>query len=373
MKKTRSSNFELLRILAMLMIVLFHVMIHWPKDQLLNEGLQNYYNNGLFNNPIFYKKLWIINTAMPMGMVGNGLFMMISGYFLSSREEIDLVKISKKILSQLGYATIMLVVSSCLIYYTINQRAERFFLLEKVTVFNSGWWFIGYYYTVLVIAAFILNKYMIHAEKKNVLSLIVILFSIVEIGWSGSLLDAIGSGLRTVGIGMCFYLLGGYINKYDPFRNVRGYVLFVVIILANIVNYVSSYNDTNNSIQNYIRNGSQGKFIQPIYQPACFDILIIILVVSVFEIFKRMKMPNSRMINYLGASTFMVYLNHENVFFRTIYNQSDCITLLYRHPYLFLLEIIKWTLISFVAGVIAYSIFIIGSRISKHFMWIVIK
>ncbi len=81
LKKTRESNFELLRIIAALMIVLFHVMIYWPREQIVNEGLQNYFNNGLFNHPLFYKKLWLINMAMPMGRVGNGLFMMISGFF----------------------------------------------------------------------------------------------------------------------------------------------------------------------------------------------------------------------------------------------------------------------------------------------------
>ncbi|WP_155978777.1 hypothetical protein [Oribacterium sp. oral taxon 078] len=32
--KVRSSNFELLRIAAMLMIVMFHIFLHWPKAQL---------------------------------------------------------------------------------------------------------------------------------------------------------------------------------------------------------------------------------------------------------------------------------------------------------------------------------------------------
>lgn len=371
--KKRSSNFELLRIIAMLMIVFFHIMIHWPKEQILNEGLQNIFNNGWFNNPVFYKKLLIIYTAMPMGTVGNGLFMMISGYFLSYREEIDVVKVSRKILTQLGYATILLVLSSSLIYYIVNQKTERFFLLLQVTDFNSGWWFIGFYYAVVVVAAFILNKYMIRADQKKSLSLVLIVFSFVEIGFSGGLLDGIGSGLRTLGIGIFFYLLGGYIHKYDPFRKVRGYVFFVVVILANILNYVSYYNDTNNRIQYYMQAGGQGTFMQPIYQPVNHYILIVLIAVSIFEIFKRINMPNSNIINYLGASTFMVYLIHENGFFQSLYDQSDCITLLYNHPILFMIEIVKWLAIAFASGIIAYTIFTIGAKICNRLKWIVIN
>lgn len=371
--KKRCSNFELLRIFAMFIIVLFHVMSHWPKDQIINVGLQNYFNNGLFSNPIFYRKLWIITTAMPMGLVGNGLFMMITGYFMLDRVEINLIKISKKILLQLGYATIILMILSCFIYRTVFSTSERYLSLSLVTDFNTEWWFIGYYFAVMIIAAFLLNKYMMNVEKKKALMLIVALFSAVEIGWSGELLDAIGTGCRSLGIGIFFYLLGGYIHKYDPFKKVRGFILILVILLANMVNYISSYNETMNNIQAFVRNGSQGTFIQSIPQPENYNILVVLIVVSVFEIFKRIKMPNIKIINYLGSSTFMVYLIHENSLFKSIYNQTDCITILYNHPFLFIVEILKWTIVGFAAGVLAYTIFNIGTKICNRFLWIAIN
>ena len=47
--KVRSSNFELLRIAAMLMIVMFHIFLHWPKAQLTDMNSINFFGNGLFN------------------------------------------------------------------------------------------------------------------------------------------------------------------------------------------------------------------------------------------------------------------------------------------------------------------------------------
>ena len=54
MKKQRSSNFELLRIVAMFMIVLYHIYIHCISGQLTGGG------SGLFVTPQFSKKLAIL-------------------------------------------------------------------------------------------------------------------------------------------------------------------------------------------------------------------------------------------------------------------------------------------------------------------------
>ena len=56
-EKKRNSNFELLRIIAMLMIVIFHIVVHSVDYQLTDTSSMALMNNGLFNHPIFYKKL----------------------------------------------------------------------------------------------------------------------------------------------------------------------------------------------------------------------------------------------------------------------------------------------------------------------------
>ena len=71
LKKERNSNIELLRIFAMLMIIADHIFIHGVNGQL---------NTKLFNTPYIYKKLLILVTIAPLGIIGNVIFMIISGF-----------------------------------------------------------------------------------------------------------------------------------------------------------------------------------------------------------------------------------------------------------------------------------------------------
>lgn len=80
--KTRSSNIELLRILAMFMIIIFHISDHCVKVQLTDTASMLRMNNGLFCEPVFYKKLLLLSTFAPMGKIGNVIFITISGYFI---------------------------------------------------------------------------------------------------------------------------------------------------------------------------------------------------------------------------------------------------------------------------------------------------
>lgn len=355
--KVRSSNFELLRIAAMLMIVMFHIFLHWPKAQLTDMNSIDFFGNGLFNRPEFYPQLWLIHAAMPLGPVGNGLFMMLSGYFLASRERIDLARVSQKILMQLFFATVLLVIASALFDSLYNQDTGIYLALIVSAEFNNGWWFIGYYFVVIVIAALFLNKFLAGLEEKQYFTFLITLLAFVQFSWSGRLLDGLASELRTAGIGVFFYALGGFLHKYRPFKEIKTRSLLFVIALVNLFHLLSSYNVTRGNIESFIRNGGNGDFVQFIGELGNFDILVVILVVCLFEIFRRIRIPHSRIINFLGSSTFMIYLIHENAFFWSLYNIRDCITLLYDQPFLLLLEILKWTLLDFLLGVSAYTIF----------------
>lgn len=355
--KVRSSNFELLRIAAMLMIVMFHIFLHWPKAQLTDMNSIDFFGNGLFNRPEFYPQLWLIHAAMPLGPVGNGLFMMLSGYFLASRERIDLARVSQKILMQLFFATVLLVIASALFDSLYNQDTGIYLALIVSGEFNNGWWFIGYYFVVIVIAALFLNKFLAGLEEKQYFTFLITLLAFVQFSWSGRLLDGLASELRTAGIGVFFYALGGFLHKYRPFKEIKTRSLLFVIALVNLFHLLSSYNVTRGNIESFVKNGGNGDFVQFIGELGNFDILVVILVVCLFEIFRRIRIPHSRIINFLGSSTFMIYLIHENAFFWSLYNIRDCITLLYDQPFLLLLEILKWTLLDFLLGVSAYTIF----------------
>lgn len=85
MKELRSSNIELLRVLAMFMIVMDHITVHCVTVQFTDPGSMGRRAVDFFNHPVFYPRLLIIDCLMTFGIVGNAIFILISGYFMANR------------------------------------------------------------------------------------------------------------------------------------------------------------------------------------------------------------------------------------------------------------------------------------------------
>ncbi len=143
-KTVKMTNFELLRIVAMIMIVLFHINCHCVRFQLVDRDSIDRMSNGLFCHPAFYKKLFLVEGMMPLGIISNAVFILISGYFMVGKK-IDIGKIAKKLLLQVGFAVFALTVVSA-IYYKVNvPDVYTLVNLQTINEFNGGnLWFPGY-------------------------------------------------------------------------------------------------------------------------------------------------------------------------------------------------------------------------------------
>ena len=158
-KKCRNSNMELLRICAMLMIIIFHMVRHCVNIQLTDGNSIARWGNGLFNYPAFYKKLLILVSIMPLGIIANAIFILISGYFMSNKIRMNIVGTARKLLSQLVSATVLLVIVSMLVRSCVKiHEAEANIKALDVQIFNGYYWFVGYYFSVILTAALFLNK-----------------------------------------------------------------------------------------------------------------------------------------------------------------------------------------------------------------------
>lgn len=257
-KKQRNTNIELLRLIAMFMIVVFHIVDHCVVIQLTDTDSIARLGNGLFNYPLFYKKLFILNSIMPLGKAGNAIFLIISGYFMILKgKEINIVNISKKLLLQLGFAAIMLVLASTATYY-YNIRSLSNLNLVNIKIFNGMSWFVGYYFLVILIAALFLNRFLISLDKKGFITFLITLFAVVEFTWSSGVINDLANGLSTLCTGVFLYSLGAFIQKYDPFERVRTYVFFLVIGMTYVLIYISGYNNAETNIKNYFLNDKTG-------------------------------------------------------------------------------------------------------------------
>lgn len=206
----RNSNMELLRIVAMLSIVAFHIFLHCINVQLTDLNSIAQRGNNWFCHPYFSIELCILAVISPMGQVGNAIFIIISGYFMAHKESIDLTKIAKKLLVQLGFAAVILGLLSIYAYHNVNEFPIK---LIQFSSFNGIFWFAGYYFLVIVIARLFLNGFLSKLEKKNYTMFVIVLFALIQFSWSISVIRNLSEGLETVCTGIFLYALGGYIKN----------------------------------------------------------------------------------------------------------------------------------------------------------------
>ena len=148
----------------MIMIIAYHLFLHCIKAQLTDSPSISASGNDCFCHPYFSKRLCILALISPMGQAGNAIFLMISGYFMAHKDSVDLTKISKKLLLQLGFSAMLLGFSSIYAYTNIDRFPPR---LIPFTVFNNMSWFVGYYFIVMVIAKVFLNQFLDKLDRKK--------------------------------------------------------------------------------------------------------------------------------------------------------------------------------------------------------------
>lgn len=362
MKSKRESNIELLRIAAMLMIIVYHIYAHCVDGQ-LNNGIYT-----AFNNVGFYKKLFILDAIAPFGKIGNAVFIMISGYFMILKEtKINLGKTAKKLLLQMGFAAVLLTIIPPVVLLFVDGIKIS---VLNINVFNEMSWFAGYYFMIIVFAGIFFNKYLNELDKVQYVGLLLVLFAITQFSWTCSLLENLAKGLSTFITGVFLYGLGGFIQKYNPFEKIRGYIWVLAIIAAFVLIFISNYNLYLQDLQNY--NGTD-LFKRSILRYHDSYFIPILVGVSLFELFRRVRIPNSKIINFMGGATFMVYLLHDNVFAYSIWATQDWIDLLYSNPYLYMVKHLAWAMAVFGIGMIGYAVYLLIGWLSPRCIKIVVK
>lgn len=364
LKKQRSSNIELLRIIAMLMIITFHIFKYSITAQL--SEYQPILNDGdpLFNQPRFFYQLFLLCFISPLGKAGNAIFLTISGYFLVRNEKgINIKKTFIKIITQLGFCATLLTLLSFLTTF-FNNGMYHLDLLN-ITIFNSMSWFVGYYFSVIVIAYVFLNKFLENLSKEKYTVFLMILFAVSELGWTSGLLDRLASGLRILLTGVFLYAFGGYIKLYDPFKKIKTYVFYLIILLSFAMVFVSYYNVTTTKIDIYNISGEIGNFLQSIPGYKDNSIIAIVIGLSLFEIFRRININYNKSINFIASSTLMIYLFHDNKFIHSIWSVKDWITDLYYRPNIFVLKLLLTAFVTFLVGFVVYLLYLLLLELFK--------
>ena len=305
--KTRKSNFELMKILSMYFIVIWHYIIHaHVLDR--TSGTLN-----LFINFIFIVLSIHVNS-----------FVLCTGYFQYKgdfKKEKVITLIKETWFYKASYAIIFL-----LFFNASISKIDLFFFLQPINYsysFGEFYWFINVYILLYLLTPF-LNKMIKSLSQQMHKRLILILIVTLSIIPYITLNQVISNTGYTISHFVMMYIIGSYLGKYPLHNNwhFKNYsdkkyrlIIILLFICSIIITFlgkpVSEYlSQFNNDCLTYISRVIGGNIIN---FSSPFVIVESIMYLLLFETFDFKNV----IINKIATLIFGIYLVHENAF---VYN-----------------------------------------------------
>lgn len=269
---TRESNFELLRIVCILMIQFMHIvgMVHKHPDlSFLNIQVESF-----------------INVVCN---VGPSCFILISGWYGIKRK-------ADKFATLVLFSVIYSIVCACIME---PLGVNTSFLIPIWKILGYGNWFIGCYFVVYLMSPYLNNliEKMSREQVRNLLILLITIFGLIPTLLYAHSGPVVYQGGKCIAWFTTVYLFGRYLRKYydkTPSKVVVIQMISIPFVLMFIIRFVVSLlppplNDTHN-------------YLERDYNP-----MILCSATGVFYAFKSIMLRSS-LVNYLAGSCFAVYL-----------------------------------------------------------------
>lgn len=281
----RQSNFEFLRIICMLIIILSHYSVHGGFDSSL---IDNSFN-----------KLLVRTTGL--GEVGVQCFFFISGYFMV-KSSFQLKKLVQLELQMLFYSAVLGLVSYFLFPDLLDGKALLQCFFPALT---CQYWFMSVYLLLYLLSPFI-NYFLNHTPKQLVeycILLLGIIYIVIPTFTNYTL-----AGESTITLFATVYLIGGYVRLYPDaiafFHNRRKNILCALICLLFIVFSVI--------LNHFIHLYPNDYFMRAQSLP------LVLLSFTLFLAIKNTQISYTPVINQVAGSVLGIYLIHDNPYVRSI-------------------------------------------------------
>ncbi len=300
MDKVRESNFELLRLIAMFFIVLYHLLLKFIV--VVDDA------------PIYQASFLPLHVAVIC-------FVLISGFFH--------IKPSVRGGGKLLFPLLVFYLPLTLYEYSqYNVGFSRLLFFSK-----SPYWFIRTYFFLYLIAP-VLNSY-IDTDKRRLSLLVILGFMAIYMGWM--MQDASMADGKNLILFMFLYVLGDCLRHYkEAIANVSTPILGGIYIFLNA---------TLVSIYAMYPNNFIGKTIWNVSYPYCSPVLILNAVL-LFLLFSRLHFK-SNVVNRLAGSVFAIYIIHHQYY--VLYNLIGPIVLslyrLHKPPIILILYLCSFSII----------------------------
>ena len=292
----RQSNFELLRILCMMYIVMHHFITHaLPLSYLYVPSVG-----------IEWDLTQILNAFCFCAV---NVFIIISGYF-------GIHPKFRSFFNLYLMCAFYIFVLYHLHLYEIGSHINRWSILYTIMPFsyNPGWWFIMCY-VMLYILSPILNASINSFDKKQFIHALVLL-TIVNMYFGFYRNQDFANYGYSISHFIYMYFIGAFIGKYFDSKRIKEWrwKLFVTYFVGSLVlggmkimNARYLYNDT--SVWLYTLN-----YNHP---------LLIVNSIALFMFFETLTF-RCRVVNYIAPSVLAVYLLHECKWFSSSYYHFIC-------------------------------------------------
>lgn len=303
-KPARNSAIELLRIVAMLIIIAFHGHMHSWLDKLDLQQVPEVVTNNMYNVNILFS--YFVGWG---GDLGNTIFILITGYFMINRK-VNYPKLILLLVTMLFYSWIifiMVYVFMPQIYVTFTSKE----ILKGIAPILFGEnWFVSCYIIFFCFVPY-LNGFLKSLDKNKYLLLLLMVFvffvllPIVKIKTYFNSAEIISFAF--------VYAIGGYIRLYfkdkinneyhNKYRNICLLILLLTLISISTLEIIGI-------VTNKVVFIKQSQYFVKLFS--------IPLAVAMFLSCATMKPFFNRYVNIVAGTVLGVYLIHENIFLRRI-------------------------------------------------------
>lgn len=297
-KKMRNSSLELLRIIAMIIIIMHHFGIHGV-FHLLDKSQNILIVDNLSWQIIFTQ---IVSWG---GNVGNSIFILITGYFMINKN-INMKKIILLLFSMFLYSWIIELIY---IYVLDGSYSFKMIIKETIPIYFGSNWFVSCYIIFSFFIPFI-NKFLKSINKKEYIMFIFLVFIFYSFLPSFKFNTFMNSGFIFFGL---VYSIGGYLKLYfiKYLQNVYNkryiklfliqiFIIIVMIIFSDVMAIIFSKN-----------------ILIKLYKPFV-NILSIPIAITLFLYFLTIKPIYNKNINIISSTILGIYLIHDNDLMRKI-------------------------------------------------------
>lgn len=273
----RQSNFELLRILAMLMVLSLHanfLSIGTPqKMEFLSDG----------------PNAWARTIFESFSIVAVNVFVLISGWFG--------IRTTIKGVAKYLFQCLYFSMGIWFVFLLIGHADVFPSCLYSFFFCYSEYWFVQSYLLLYLLAP-VLNQF-IKTSSKRIAGFVIGSFLIFQIIYGFTCWDpTLNRGYSTISF-LWLYLLARFMNRYNLLEKAKRLNWFEILTCCIILNSVLSY-------------------IVSVYEIDLISVfaynspIIILQSISFLVIFSKIQFGVNRLINWISISCFAVYLGHFN-------------------------------------------------------------